>query len=267
MRPRRDPVLRVGSGTGAIAPSALPQALAVLHGRLPLDTPVLVRCPPGVGDGVGGGPAALPPDRGSWLADVLCGAGFDAVRIDAGADPGAGAGTGPALMAQARRARSLADRVGPDMRLLVCGLNPSIYAAERGIAFARPGNRFWPAMLAAGLVTQDRDPDDALRRHGIGFTDLVKRATRSAAELAPAELVAGIARVERLVRWLRPAAVCFLGVTGYRLAVDRRATAGPLSGGFAGAAAYLAPNPSGRNATTQLAAMVEHLQRAAQLPI
>ena len=62
------------------------------------------------------------------------------------------------------RARTLPDFVGPGMRLLVCGLNPSVYAADAGVGFARPGNRFWPAALAAGLVTRDRDPRHALRR-------------------------------------------------------------------------------------------------------
>ena len=59
---------------------------------------------------------------------------------------------------QATRARSLPDTVGPGMRLLVCGLNPSVYSADAGIGFARPGNRFWPAAIAAGIVTVDRDP-------------------------------------------------------------------------------------------------------------
>ena len=63
------------------------------------------------------------------------------------------------------------------MRLLVCGLNPSIYSADAGVGYARPGNRFWPAAIAAGLVTEDRDPRHALSHHGVGITDLVKRAT------------------------------------------------------------------------------------------
>ena len=77
----------------------------------------------------------------------------------------------------ATRARTLPDTVGPGMRLLLVGLNPSEYAADAGAGFARPGNRFWPAALAAGLVTRTHDPFHALRVDGVGMTDLVKRAT------------------------------------------------------------------------------------------
>ena len=84
--------------------------------------------------------------------------------------------------------------MGPSLRVLVVGLNPSVYAAERGVGFARPGNRFWPAAIAAGLVTSDRDPWAAFDA-GVGFTDLVKRATPRADELSAAEYRAGAERV------------------------------------------------------------------------
>ena len=109
---------------------------------------------------------------------------------------------------RARAARTLADTVGPGMRLLVVGLNPSVYAADAGVGYARPGNRFWPAALRAGLVTRDRDAASALLEHHIGMTDAVKRATSSAAALSVAEYRDGLARVHRLVEWLVPAAVC-----------------------------------------------------------
>ncbi|MBW3573889.1 MAG: G/U mismatch-specific DNA glycosylase, partial [Actinobacteria bacterium] len=84
------------------------------------------------------------------------------------------------------------------MRLLVCGLNPSVYSADRGRGFARPGNRFWPAVTAAGLVSRAHDPRRALVHDGIGMTDLVKRATGASAELSKDEYRTGTARVERL---------------------------------------------------------------------
>ena len=143
------------------------------------------------------------------LTDVLVGAGFD---VDSCAvDPD------DEFWVEARiaRAHTLPDTVGPGMRLLVCGLNPSVYSADVGTGFARPGNRFWPAALAAGLVTRC-DPRDALVTHGIGMTDLVKRATPRADELTRDEYRAGLARVERLVRWLQPGAVCFVGLAGWR---------------------------------------------------
>jgi TDG/mug DNA glycosylase family protein len=164
--------------------------------------------------------------------------------------------------ARASRMRSLADVVGPGMRLLVVGLNPSEYAADRGIAFARPGNRFWPAALRAGLVTRDRDPLHALREHGLGTTDLVKRATPRADALTADEYRVGMARVERLVAWLQPAAVCFAGLTGNRTAVDRAATTGWQSRPVGGRPTYVMPNPSGVNGHASLDQLAEHLRVA-----
>jgi TDG/mug DNA glycosylase family protein len=169
------------------------------------------------------------------------------------------------LSVSARRSRTLADTVGPDMRLLVCGLNPSLYAADAGVAFARPGNRFWPAARAASLVTADRDPDHALRRHGIGLTDLVKRATVTASELTAAEYRSGLERVEHLIRWLRPATVCFVGLAGWRAAVDRAAQAGIQPGGLGGVPVYVMPSTSGLNARSSLEDLTGHLRAAARL--
>ncbi len=162
------------------------------------------------------------------------------------------------------RALTLPDLVAPGLALLVVGLNPSVYAAERGVGFARPGNRFWPAALAAGLVPADREPWAALDA-GIGFTDLVKRASPRADELTPAEYRAGADRVEALVAWLGPAVVCFAGLTGYRTARERKAQPGEQATRFGGAVAYVMPNPSGINAHAKLEDLTEHLRRAAQL--
>lgn len=196
-----------------------------------------------------------PVDR---LRDVIRGAGF---AVDALDDDGR-----DWLTATVRRERTLADVVGPAMRLLIVGLNPSVYAAERGVGFARPGNRFWPALLASGLAERDRDPLHAHRQFGIGFTDLVKRATARADELAAAEYVDGAARVRALVAWLAPDAVCFAGLSGYRIAVDRRARAGWQTERFGGRPAYVMPNPSGLNAHTNIADLATHLRRAAAPP-
>ena len=100
--------------------------------------------------------SAWPTDR---LRDVLIGAGFTIEGIDA---PATRPSWAP-IAASATRARTLPDTVGPGMRLLVCGLNPSVLSADVGIGFARNGNRYWPAALAAGLVTVDRDPRHAAR--------------------------------------------------------------------------------------------------------
>ncbi|MEZ5232623.1 MAG: mismatch-specific DNA-glycosylase [Acidimicrobiales bacterium] len=221
-------------------PGDVPAALARLHRELP----------------VGANVSLWLPDRLPVpAADLLHGAGFAA--LDGAA--------GPAY--EVERLRTLADRVGPGLRLLVCGLNASLYAADVGVPFARPGNRFWPAMVAAGVVpdSHQRRADLVFRLDRVGFTDLVKRATRAADEVTAAEYRDGGERLGRLVRWLRPRVVCFLGLTGYRQAFDPSAVAGPVPGGFAGGPAYLAPNPSGLNAHCQLPELAGHLRAALEL--
>ncbi|MBA2282697.1 MAG: mismatch-specific DNA-glycosylase, partial [Acidimicrobiia bacterium] len=146
------------------------------------------------------------------LADLLHGAGFEVRSVRA---------EGAQRQITALRFRTLPDVVGPRMRLLVCGLNPSLYAADAGVGYARPGNRFWPAALAAGIASVGRDPAHALHHHGTGFTDLVKRSSVGAAELTAAEYAEGLARLDRLAGLLQPRAVAFCGLAGWRAAVDR----------------------------------------------
>ena len=191
--------------------------------------------------------------------------GVTAVVDGAGFDPATEHAEGAVRVVAASRARSLPDIVGPGMKILVCGLNPSIYAADRGVGYARPGNRFWPAALAAGLVRRDRDPFDALATGRIGMTDLVKRATTGARDLRAAEYRSGAARVERLVRWLCPGAVCFVGLAGWRAAVDPGAVAGPQPASFGGRPAYVMPSTSGLNAHSSLDDLVGHLHAVADL--
>ena len=111
----------------------------------------------------------------------------------------------------------------------------------------------------------DRDPDDALARHGLGMTDLVKRSTKAAAELSADEYQAGLDRVRHLVEWLRPGAVCFVGLAGWRATVDRGATAGVQPEALGGRPVYVMPSTSGLNARTSLGELTGHLKRAAQL--
>ncbi len=185
------------------------------------------------------------------LADLVVGAGFTVSEVIHG-----GTTVG------AERAWSVPDRVGPGMSALVIGLNPSPVAADTGVGYGRPGNRFWPAALASGLVSVDRDPDHALAHHGVGFTSMVKRTTRAASELSNDEFRAGRARLERLVAWLRPERIVVLGLGGWRVTVDRGAVAGWQPEPFAGRPVYLMPNPSGLNAHTTLDGFVDHFRTA-----
>jgi len=180
-------------------------------------------------------------------------------------DAVAGAGFERLGGSRVRRMRTLPDTVGPGMRMLLCGLNPSLVAADAGFGFAGATNRFWPAATESGLLSRARDPLHALLVDGVGMTDLVKRATRGTADLAPAEYRSGAQRVERLVGWLRPGVVVFVGLEGWRTAIDRHAQPGLQSSDFGGAPAYVMPSTSGLNAHARLSDLVAHLRAAAAL--
>jgi TDG/mug DNA glycosylase family protein len=186
------------------------------------------------------------------LMDMLVGAGFALRRRRTDT---------PTVLT---RGWTLPDTVAPGMRLLVSGLNPSPAAADAGVGFARPGNRFWPAAIRSGLVSVDRDPDHALHHHGLGMTDVVKRTTRRADELDPSEYVNGLARLERLVALFEPAVVCFVGLAGWRSGLDRKATAGWQKVGLGGAPTYLMPSTSGLNASSRLEDFVAHMTEIAR---
>lgn len=159
---------------------------------------------------------------------------------------------------------TLPDLLRTGLDIVFVGINPSVYSVKHGHYFARPGNRFWPCLSRSILSQAAREAlaverlgpehDRALLDYGIGFTDLVKRATPKASDVAPAEFSAGVQHlVAKLTRY-RPRIACFHGVTGYR----------PVHRGLTGTAdavslglqdprlgptrVYLVPNPSGANA-------------------
>ena len=246
--------------------TAVPLALADLHRALMVDGVADLTLFGGDAEGetfaedrFAGRRFSLWPE--TLLSDVLTGAGFviDDLTVESRPDGVAH------LLCVLHRAHTLPDTVGAGMRLLVCGLNPSVYSADVGIGFARPGNRYWPAALAAGLVSRDRDPRHGLVRHGIGMTDLVKRATPRADALGADEYRAGVARVGRLVEWLQPGAVVMVGLAGWRAAVDRQAAAGVQPQAFGGRPVYVMPSTSGLNAGSRLEDLTAHLRSAATL--
>lgn len=165
--------------------------------------------------------------------------------------------------------RTLPDLVGPEMQLVLVGINPSLLSAWRGYHFARPGNRLWPTLHAAGFTSVRFDPaqQEELLPLGIGITNLVARATARADELTADELRAGVAPLTRLIRRWRPPWVAFLGLSAYRSAFNRpRAVVGLQDESLAGARVWLLPNPSGLNAHYQqdaLTAAYAQLRRAA----
>ncbi|MDQ6742369.1 MAG: G/U mismatch-specific DNA glycosylase [Candidatus Dormibacteraeota bacterium] len=162
--------------------------------------------------------------------------------------------TGRQLLAA--RGRSVPDVIAPGLRVLFCGINPSLYSAAVGHHFARPGNRFWRTLHAAGFTRRLLSPfeDARLLEHGLGCTNLVDRATARADELTRAELSEGAASLERRVAAYRPAWLAVLGVAAYRSAFGAAgAQIGAQTARVAGAQVWLLPNPSGLNAHYQLA--------------
>jgi TDG/mug DNA glycosylase family protein len=152
--------------------------------------------------------------------------------------------------------KSIPDLIGPGLSVLFCGINPGLYSGATGLHFARPGNRFWPALHASGFTDRVLSPweESLLLDAGYGLTVFVKRATATAAELSGDEFVAGRRRLERKVRRYSPRWVAVLGIGAYRMAFDRpRATVGPQPERIGSAGLWVLPNPSGLNANHQLA--------------
>jgi double-stranded uracil-DNA glycosylase len=156
---------------------------------------------------------------------------------------------------EAARGARVPDVIAPGLDILLCGINPGLYSGATGHHFARPGNRLWRALHAGGLTPRLLSPfeERELLRYGIGVTNLVERATAAADELSDAELLEGARRLARKVARHRPRCVVFLGLGAYRTATGRRRAAVGPQEPFAGAAAWLLPNPSGLNAHYQAA--------------
>jgi len=164
---------------------------------------------------------------------------------------------------EAARDRTIPDVLpapGERFDVLFCGINPGLYSAATGWHFARPGNRFWPALHLSGFTLRRLDPSQQqlLPGCGLGITNIAPRATAQAAELTAAELRSGGERLVSLVAERRPAVVAILGVTAYRSAFGKpRAVIGPQPEPFGGTRLHVLPNPSGLNAHWTLPRLAE----------
>jgi TDG/mug DNA glycosylase family protein len=158
------------------------------------------------------------------------------------------------------------DLVAPDLRVLLVGINPSLWSGWSGFHFGRPSNRLWITLYEAGLTDRKLHPEDtdALLAAGIGITNLVNRATARADELTDDEIRAGVPRLEETVRRWRPRSVAILGISAYRTAFRRpKAVIGPQPESLADAALWVLPNPSGLNAHYQQPALTAEYARLA----
>jgi len=163
---------------------------------------------------------------------------------------------------EAARDRTIPDVLpyaGEPFNVLFCGINPGLYSAATGWHFARPGNRFWPALHLSGFTPRRLAPSEQaeLACYGLGITNIAPRATAQAAELTAGELRDGAVRLRALVDRRRPRFLAVAGVTAYRTAFGRpKAVIGPQTEHLGNARLWILPNPSGLNASWPLPRIV-----------
>lgn len=160
--------------------------------------------------------------------------------------------------------KTVPDVIAHGLRVLFCGINPGLYTAAVGRHFARPGNRFWPALCGAGFTGRVLSPfeERELLKDGYGITNLVARATASAGELSDGEYVEGRRRLEAKVRRYRPGCLAVLGLGAYRTGFGRAdAAVGRQAERIGETLIWVLPNPSGLNANYQMADFVRLFQK------
>lgn len=156
------------------------------------------------------------------------------------------------------------DVLAPRLTVLFVGINPGLYSGAVGHHFARPGNRFWPMLQKAGFTDRLLAPSEEreLLAYGLGITNIVDFATAAADQLTPEDLQAGGKRLMAKIRRHRPAVVVVLGLKAYQIAFGRAgARFGPQDARVGPSAIWVLPNPSGLNASYQLADLVRMLRR------
>jgi TDG/mug DNA glycosylase family protein len=154
----------------------------------------------------------------------------------------------------AATSKTVRDVIAPDLRVLFCGINPGLYTAAVGHHFARPGNRFWPALYAAGFTERLLSPFDEreLLKSGYGITNVVRRTTATADQLRKEEIVEGGQQLSRKVLRYRPGILAVLGLGAYRVAFNKpKAKIGRQEEVLGPAVIWVLPNPSGLNANYQ----------------
>ena len=189
------------------------------------------------------------------LDDVLNLAGFRIDQIERSDS------NGRYLGVKASCIESVASTIGPGMRVLLVGMNPSPTSAMTGVPYGHRSNRAWPALRRAGFASEADTPESLFSKHRVGMTDFCKRTTVRAAELTNRELSGGLARLNRICEWLKPKVVCVMGITGWRQATrQRKANLGWQEVTVGGRATYVMPNPSGLNAHTNAGDLAAHLR-------
>lgn len=154
----------------------------------------------------------------------------------------------------AAKGKIVPDVIQPGLRVLFCGINPGLYTAAVGHHFARPGNRFWPALFAAGFTEHILSPfaEQELLKSGYGITNVVMRTTATADQLSRDELKEGGKQLAAKVRRYRPRVLAILGLGAYRTAWEKpKAVIGRQEEKIGDTVVWVLPNPSGLNAHYQ----------------
>ena len=160
--------------------------------------------------------------------------------------------------------KTVPDVIATNLLVLFCGINPGLYTAAVGHHFARPGNRFWPALHKSGFTDRLISPFDEqeLLNSRIGISNVVPHATASAAELTPEDFIAGGRTLASKVKRYGPKIVAILGVGAYRHAFGKpKAQIGEQAERIHDARVWVLPNPSGLNANYQLPELVKLLKQ------
>ena len=155
--------------------------------------------------------------------------------------------------------KKVPDVIAPNLKVLFCGINPGLYTAAVGHHFARPGNRFWPALFKSGFTDRLVSPfeERELLNRGIGISNVVPHATATAAELTREDFIAGGRALAAKVKRYRPQVVAILGVGAYRKAFANPKPVGEQTERIHSARVWVLPNPSGLNANYQLPDLVK----------
>ena len=167
--------------------------------------------------------------------------------------------------------KTISDVIAPDLRVLFCGINPGLYSGWTGHHFARPGNRFWPALHASGFTHRLLAPAEKreLLKDGYGITNVIARTTASETDLRKDEYAIGARRLRTKLRRYQPKFLAVLGIGAYRVAFDKpRAILGRQEGKICDTIVWVLPNPSGLNAHYQpkeLARLFRELRQAVEI--
>ncbi len=167
----------------------------------------------------------------------------------------------------AAKQKFVPDVIAPHLKILFCGINPGLYSAAVGHHFARPGNRFWPALSAAGITPRLLYPseDGELLQWGYGISNVVARTSATADELSKAELIEGGRLLMIKVEQYQPRVLAILGVGAYRAAFGRpKAAVGLQAERIGDTRLWILPNPSGLNAHYDLKQIAEVLRNVKQ---